>query len=153
MDISFKKLLKWFIIVTILPASVIGVSIYNNWKSLRLAREKSIGEYTLSLDRSNVKLTTKDSLQLVSLKLTLKSDGKFKFSQSVAYFEDTFGSWEVDGYGMDQYIVLKMPNGRIYQLDTCCSHDNTISMVYPSLDQSRKFGSIAFLKLNTGKGE
>lgn len=38
---------------------------YNNWKSLQLAREKSIGEYILSFDRSNVKLSPGDSLQLV----------------------------------------------------------------------------------------
>jgi hypothetical protein len=142
----YKKFLKWVIIVLAVPAFVVGLLTYRKWQSLQSAREKSIGVYIVSLDKSNVQLLKEDSLQLIGLKLTLKRDGTFNLSHSVPYLSDTHGTWEVDGYGMDRFINIKMPTGSIHQMDTCCSRDSTISIAYPAFDDN-SYGWLAFEKL------
>ena len=47
--------------------------------------------------------------------------------------------------------MIKMSSGRVYQFDTCCALDSTISVAYPYSDQSNRYGSLAFEKLENEK--
>lgn len=151
MNSSLKKTLKWTLIVIAVPALVAGLLVYNNWRDLHLAYRKSVGVYVVNLKKSSIQLLRRDSVELSGLKLILNPDGVFYFSHRVDYFTDSLGIWEIDGYGMDRYITIKMRGGRIYQMDTCCSNDSTISIAYPHFDKSNMYGSLAFQKLETDK--
>lgn len=145
------KIFKWFVILLLAITLLAGFLMFNNWRHLQSEYEQSEGVYIVNLNKSNIELLRQDSIQLIGLKLKLNADGSFDFSHRVSYFAGTFGVWEVDGYGMDNYIMIKMSGGRVYQFDTCCARDSTISVAYPYSDQSNKYGSLAFEKLATKK--
>lgn len=145
------KIFKWVIVILMVPVLLVGLMTYNNWRNLRLGYKESVGMYVINLNKSNIKLSSEDSVQFIGLKLHLESDGSFDLSHHVSYFADTFGSWEVDGYGMDRYILIKFPSGRVHQMDTCCSPDSTISISYPYSGQSSRYGFLAFERLETDK--
>lgn len=120
----------------------------NEIRDKRSDKLRSVGVYEFNFNESIVDINSSDSLILKNLTLVLNKDNSFMFSRTVPHFNDSIGVWRVEGFGVDDFIILYFSNGYQCQIGVCCGKDNEITMSYPfSADGSfLRYGRLGFVK-------
>lgn len=136
-----------FILLVIIAIGVVVVWV-NEVIDNKKAELRSIGNYIFNFELSNVNLIEQDSIIFDGLEFNLMHDNKFIFSKMMPLINDSIGIWKVEGFGVDEFIVLYFSNGKKEQISTCCGRYNQIAITFPPIIDKNytKYGRLAFVK-------